>query len=728
MSEKSSKDNSGNSSERKSNSVGNMTESERELAQNALNEFNKSNFSAAVSLIGKLQATRPKDIKVLSNKAVAEYYASGLSKTEAFKMILSEICDQGGIKINEIKPPDEVEASVIRLNFATVNFHIYQLHEAKKLLEEMYKGLESLEESISIGLCLLLVEVLFELSLPGRAASVVVNTEATFLPQPLPPQTSSTKPIHVDKDSRSPDKSTTKENLSNAMSTRNTSASSYNRTNILNSHATNDSITGSSEMRCSADQEILRGKLQIFRVRSLLQMRILRVAKKELKACLNHAVTAGNSLNSTLIMLKSQLEYLKGGYKKAMKVLQQCSNLPTPSSYICPSPKIAFNNNMGILYASMQMPTVGATYIRNSLLAFDKEMKEYSPDNNPLTCSLYMNNYSTGIKILYNLGLTLLMKEKYEYAFGHFLEVAKFFPNNPRLWFRMAECCIGSHRKALESENDDIDLHTADLGRGRSKNILMKPIINPNAKKSKESVENLNEISPEASLEYARVCLKKALLLIPENASPQVLTEEQEATGVLPELYPSGPSCPMKGVQIIKMKLRILACSAYVALCLDDFNAALKEAQLVLSTEPQLPQGDPVIRLHGHLYAGEALIHLGRISEALTHFDPKLLTGVELEPQSQIKSLNQQEYKFPVWSALCPSTAFKVIQYNLSVAFALKNQYEKAYSLLKEVIDNCGSKENFSTHVIMLAYYLNIKLGHQDTLVNFYQKGLIIPK
>ncbi|KAB7507934.1 CCR4-NOT transcription complex subunit 10 [Armadillidium nasatum] len=702
MSEKSSKDNSGNSSERKSNSVGNMTESERELAQNALNEFNKSNFSAAVSLIGKLQATRPKDIKVLSNKAVSEYYANGLSKTEAFKMILSEICDQGGIKINEIKPPDEVEASVIRLNFATVNFHIYQLHEAKKLLEEMYKGLESLEESISIGLCLLLVEVLFELSLPGRAASVVVNTEATFLPQPLPPQTSSTKQIHVDKDSRSPDKSTAKENLSNAMSTRNTSASSYNRTNILNSHATNDSITGSSEMRCSADQEILRGKLQIFRVRSLLQMRILRVAKKELKACLNHAVTAGNSLNSTLIMLKSQLEYLKGGYKKAMKVLQQCSNLPTPSSYICPSPKIAFNNNMGILYASMQMPTVGATYIRNSLLAFDKEMKEYSPDNNPLTCSLYMNNYSTGIKILYNLGLTLLMKEKYEYAFGHFLEVAKFFPNNPRLWFRMAECCIGSHRKALESENDDIDLHTADLGRGRSKNILIKPIINPNAKKSieqpeaisqgsvsnivrlsldcedqtvyykvhhcqwekivyleqtgcnlflkllsKESAENLNEISPEASLEYARVCLKKALLLIPENASPQVLTEEQEATGVLPELYPSGPSCPMKGVQVIKMKLRILACSAYVALCLDDFNAALKEAQLVLSTEPQLPQGDPVIRLHGHLYAGEALIHLGRISEALTHFDPKLLTGVELEPQSQIKSLNHQEYKFP---------------------------------------------------------------------------------
>ena len=83
-------------------------------------------------------------------------------------------------------------------------------------------------------------------------------------------------------------------------------------------------------MRCSADQELLRGKLQLLRVRSLLFMRVLKVAKKELKAFVTHVVNSGNQLNVTLIMLKTQLEYFRGSFRKAVKVLNQCAAIPPP--------------------------------------------------------------------------------------------------------------------------------------------------------------------------------------------------------------------------------------------------------------------------------------------------------------------------------------------------------------------------------------------------------------
>lgn len=40
-------------------------------------------------------------------------------------------------------------------------------------------------------------------------------------------------------------------------------------------------------------------------------------------------------------------------------------------------------------------------------------------------------------------------------------------------------------------------------------------------------------------------------------------------------------------------------------------------------------------RLLGHLYAGEALISLGRVPEAVTHLDPRLVGDMTLSPPSQ---------------------------------------------------------------------------------------------
>ena len=40
-------------------------------------------------------------------------------------------------------------------------------------------------------------------------------------------------------------------------------------------------------------------------------------------------------------------------------------------------------------------------------------------------------------------------------------------------------------------------------------------------------------------------------------------------------------------------------------------------------------------RLLGHLYAGEALISLGKVTEAIQHLDPRVVGEVSLSPPTQ---------------------------------------------------------------------------------------------
>ena len=57
----------------------------------------------------------------------------------------------------------------------------------------------------------------------------------------------------------------------------------------------------------------------------------------------------------------------------------------------------------------------------------------------------------------------------------------------------------------------------------------------------------------------------------------------------MPELYPAGPSSPLRGAEVVSLRVSALACSAYVGLCLSDFSAALRHAELLLVAHPKIP-------------------------------------------------------------------------------------------------------------------------------------------
>lgn len=75
-------------------SATNITDQERDLAQQALAEYEKKNYKSCLQHLERIEETRPSDPKVLLNKAIVEYYESGLCTTDKFQKALADVCKQ----------------------------------------------------------------------------------------------------------------------------------------------------------------------------------------------------------------------------------------------------------------------------------------------------------------------------------------------------------------------------------------------------------------------------------------------------------------------------------------------------------------------------------------------------------------------------------------------------------------------------------------------------------
>lgn len=67
--------------------------------------------------------------------------------------------------------------------------------------------------------------------------------------------------------------------------------------------------------------------------------------------------------------------------------------------------------------------------------------------------------YCFRYELLYNCGIQLLFAGHPSIAFDHLISALPAFPNNPRLWLRIAECCIQQKTTREESGTTD-DLFT----------------------------------------------------------------------------------------------------------------------------------------------------------------------------------------------------------------------------------------------------------------------------
>ncbi|CAE8596054.1 unnamed protein product, partial [Polarella glacialis] len=200
----------------------------------------------------------------------------------------------------------------------------------------------------------------------------------------------------------------------------------------------------------------------------------LEAALKDALSCQQHAMVN---------VLKAYLEYSRQNVRKAVKLLSLCrfnfaaagrplgspgaeprapgadedgeDEVPTdfhPAQDEACSP--IFFNNMGCIHFMMHKPNLAAYYFQKALLAKGPQKAPAGLLSGKAGLTLpgvaaSRNWLDRRAETAYNAGLQMLMSERPGRAFKCFEQCTPVFRTWPRLWVRLAECCIEMHRQSL---------------------------------------------------------------------------------------------------------------------------------------------------------------------------------------------------------------------------------------------------------------------------------------
>ncbi|OXB70748.1 UNVERIFIED_CONTAM: hypothetical protein H355_014400 [Colinus virginianus] len=471
------------------------------------------------------------------------------------------------------------------------------------------------------------------------------------------------------------------------------------------------------------------------------------------------------------LFLKSNFEYLRGNYRKAVKLLNS-ANIAEHPGFMKTGEclRCMFWNNLGCIHFAMGKHNLGIFYFKKALQENDNACAQLGTGSSdpgkkfsgrPM-CTLLTNKR---YELLYNCGIQLLHIGRPLAAFECLIEAVQVYHSNPRLWLRIAECCIAANKGTSEQETKGLPskkgIVQSIVGQGYHRKIVL----------ASQSIQNVvyndgqSSAIPVASMEFAAICLRNALLLLPEDqqepkqengskTNNQLVgnTENNESSEACSNKSHEGdkfiaapPSSPLKkqelenlrqmavaeeilkgldGEESLEQRDRfpawcsILACSAYVALALGDNLMALNHADKLL----QQPKLSGSLKFLGHLYAAEALISLDRISDAITHLNPENVTDVSLgissneQDQGSDKGENEAMESSGKQTPQCyPSSvtsARTMMLFNLGSAYCLRSEYDKARKCLHQAASLIHPKE-IPPEAILLAVYLELQNGKE---------------
>ncbi|KAL3985775.1 hypothetical protein ACH3XW_40025 [Acanthocheilonema viteae] len=224
------------------------------------------------------------------------------------------------------------------------------------------------------------------------------------------------------------------------------------------------------------------------------------------------------------------------------------------------------DNALGCVYAlSLKKISLAESYFRSAMLVRQERRKSWQESTVPRHC------------LIYHAALAQLHCGNAESAFTLFLSILPFYPKQPRIWLRIAECCIYALTK---NGNDSVDKgQTIEIvGTAQNRYAILPSIRGNNCSKEVDEVRE-NQIS----WEFAAHCIRNALILT---------GTERDCVYLLPWLY---------------------AASSFINLNLGRYGLALKAACQLAS----LQQVSPHHKLMAVLFKAEALMLLDRLPEAV---------------------------------------------------------------------------------------------------------------
>ncbi|MFT7811723.1 CCR4-NOT transcription complex subunit 10-like [Arapaima gigas] len=686
--------------EMKHDSSSGITDQEKELASNAYDAFMAGNYDESLKHLASLQELNKEDYKISMNKAIADFYKSGHTTTDTLKQALTAMKHQVHTTVDEMDGLDDVENSLLYYNQAVIHYHMRQYTEAILIGEKLYQFIEPFEEKFAQAVCFLLVDLYL----------------LTFQPE---------KALHL---------LAVLEKLAVQGNNKNGKTETAGNTNKDGSNQKTEYI---------AMVEAAKSKIHQYKVRAYIQMKSLKACKREIKSVMN---TAGNSAPS--LFLKSNFEYLRGNYRKAVKLLNSSNITEHPGPMKTGEcVRCMFWNNLGCIHFAMGKHNLGLFYFKKALQENDNTCAQIGDSSNRQTkrfsgipmCALLANKR---YELLYNCGIQLLHIGRPLAAFDCLMEAVQVYHSNPRLWLRLAECCISANKGNSEQETRGIPskkgIVQSVVGQGYHRKIILASQSTQNTVYS----DGQTAAIPVASMEFAAICLRNALLLLPEHQQQESKAENgskgssqsgstesgsensESCSGKGQDgdkFVPAPPSSPLKKQELENLRCSILACSAYVSLALGDNVLALSHAEKLL----QQPKLSGSLKFLGHLYAAEALISLDRISDAITHLNPENVTDVFLGVSSSEQDQGDLQRLLCYLLAhsgkqtpLCyPSTlnsARAMMLFNLGSAYCLRSEYDKARKCLHQAASIVHTKE-VPPEAILLAVYLELQNGERRT-------------
>ncbi|KAK2564689.1 CCR4-NOT transcription complex subunit 10 [Acropora cervicornis] len=325
-------------------------------------------------------------------------------------------------------------------------------------------------------------------------------------------------------------------------------------------------------------------------------------------------------------------------------------------------------------------------------------------------------------EILYNLGIQLLFCGRPGVAFDCLLKAVRVYHTNPRLWLRLAECCIVSFQLSDDFRQKCIkksDVIQDVVGSGPHRKI----VLSPQTDKQCSSEESKGQLSamPACTLAFASLCLQNALML--DNGGLSRFSNIQSEASI-----PAPPGPPVKLRELPHLRCSILACSAYVALGLGDNVMALAHAQRLLSQSnllgalKTLTNDGASCRFLGHLYAAEALIKLSRLPEAIMHLSTENVSNISIVPpcgaadsgvssDSTDKDSSKLHMCEKMYFPQSLSEARASFLVNLAGVYSLRSEFDKARKCLQQACAQGYSKE-MSSRMVLLAVYIELQSGN----------------
>lgn len=677
------------------------------MARDAAVLFQSRRYADCAEVLAQLLLKKEGDPKVLHNMAIAESFLDGCPDPKKLLEILGNVKRRSeelacasrqqtdsangtgnsvssGSRGSGIIPlisaannattyEDEFDTTIITFNTAVILYHLHDYESALSILDPLYRNIEPIDETTALHVCFLLLDITLALQDASNAADIIQYLERSFgvvsatnqnenantaqqqqSAQPKPSAKISTPP-----DSDSNTCAGGSENLSAGNFSDDTLEfeSFYSTLDGGNQNLgrpiLNDFSRASADLAATAAD--LKVRLQIYKVRLLLLTRNLKVAKRELKVLMNMA--RGRD-SSTELLLKSQLEYARGNYRKAVKLLS------TPNNRSEPAMLAMFYNNLGCILHQQRS-------IQTSVWCFSKALKYSLSLRSEKPCKLTAISQDKSCLISYNCGIQHLMCGKPLLAARCFREAMPLLCNRSLFWLRFAECSLLALEKGIltssgaTSCNDEIEVDV--MGSGKWRHLVINPVKPSHSSESGEEV-SLDKYGNLISLRFARQCLLNAQILLDPSTKENLViasgTEESNQTSLQgqkgsgqknttnTDSKPPGPALTnangeQKGIsnlnvtlqsslalyddicrkENLKIKQAILGDLAFIELCLQNHLKALSIAKLL----QQLPECSRMYVFLSHVYAAEALCALNRPKEAAEQLTVYLRDGDDIE-------------------------------------------------------------------------------------------------